>query len=121
MTSYYAPSRYSSKNINKINAYSSVALYCNIDDIKSLNSKINNILKLCNLNVFGYDISNDKYWGKKIKNTCYLSFTITIIQQLENELIIIIDTLIDSKSEMKKILDMINKNLNNCIVQTEIL
>lgn len=118
MTSCYAPSRYISKTINKPNVYSSVALYCNLN-IKILNNKINNILKLCNLNVFGYDTYKDKYWGKKIKNTCYLSFTITIIQQLENEVIIIIDTLIDTKSEMKKIIDIINTNLGNYIVQTE--
>jgi len=75
-------------------------------------------LQQCHLSVYGYDNINDKYWGKKINKTCYMSFTICIKKQTYKLSLMTIDVFIDTKCEIKSIIDILSSN-TKCVLDTE--
>ena len=52
---------------------------CDIDSSKICDIMNIIMVKYCKVSVFGYNMSDDKYWGKKIdKGVCELYFQITV-------------------------------------------
>jgi hypothetical protein len=60
--------------------------------------------------VYGYDIINEKYWGKRVHKKCYLSFTISVIKKTENLTLMAMDIFVDDKSDIKNIIKTISSN-----------
>jgi len=108
MTEYYLPSKYQHlcKYGDKI---ASEKILCDTN-INMLHDDMYNRLQQCNLSVYGYDIINEKYWGKRIHKTCYLAFTIAVVKKTENLTLMSIDILVDDKSEIKNIIKTISSN-----------
>ena len=116
MTEYYLPAKYQylCKYGDKI---ASERVLCDIN-INELHDDMYNRLQKCNLSVYGYDIINEKYWGKKVNKKCYLSFTISVIKKSANLTLLTIDIFMDDKSEIKNIIKTISSNTES-ILNTE--
>ena len=67
-------------------------------------------LQQCHLSVYGYDNINEKYWGKKVNQTCYLSFTVVVVKKTNNLSLMTIDVFIDDASEIKNIIKTLSSN-----------
>ena len=108
MTEYYLPSKYQHlcRYGDKI---ASENILCDIN-INELHDDMYNRLQHCNLSVYGYDILNEKYWGKRIHKTCYLAFTISVIKKTQNITLMSMDILVDDKSEIKNIIKTMSSN-----------
>ena len=116
MTEYYLPSKYHHlcKYSDKI---ASENVLCDVN-INELHDVMYKRLQQCHLSVYGYDTVNEKYWGKRVHKTCYLSFTITVIKKTANLTAMIIDVFIDDKFEIKNIIKTISSN-SECNLNTE--
>lgn len=116
MTEYYLPSKY-----HHLHRYgdkiTSENVLCDIN-INDLHDVMYNRLQNCNLSVYGYDIINEKYWGKKVHKTCYLSFTISIVKKTDNLTLMSMDIFVDDKSEIKHIIKTISSN-SECNLNAE--
>ena len=116
MTEYYLPSKY-----HHLHRYgdkiASENVLCDIN-INDLHDDMYNRLQRCNLSVYGYDIINEKYWGKRIHKTCYLAFTISVIKKTQNLSLMTIDVFIDNKCEIKNIIKIISSN-SECNLNAE--
>ena len=108
MTEYYLPSKYQHlcKYGDKI---ASERVLCDIN-INELHDDMYNRLQRCSLSVYGYDIINEKYWGKRVHKKCYLSFTISVIKKTENLTLMAMDIFVDDKSDIKNIIKTISSN-----------
>ena len=116
MAEYYLPSKYHHlcRYGDKI---ATERVLCDIN-INDLHNDMYNRLQQCNLSVYGYDNINDKYWGKKIHKTCYMSFTISIQKKPINHTLMTIDVFIDNKSEIKNIIKTISSS-SDCKLNSE--
>jgi hypothetical protein len=116
MAEYYLPSKYHHlyRYGDKI---TTERVLCDIN-INDLHNDMYNRLQQCNLSVYGYDNINDKYWGKKIHKTCYMSFTISMKKKPINHSLMTIDVFIDNKSEIKNIIKTISSS-SDCKLNTE--
>jgi hypothetical protein len=116
MTEYYLPSKYHHlcKYGDKI---TSENILCDVN-INDLHDVMYKRLQQCHLSVYGYDTINEKYWGKKVHKTCYLSFTISIIKKTNNLTLMLIDVFVDDKSEIKNIIKTMTSN-TECIQNIE--
>ena len=108
MAEYYLPSKYHHlyRYGDKI---SSENILCDIN-VNDLHDVMYNRLQQCHLSVYGYDNISEKYWGKKVHKTCYLSFTISIIKKTTNLTLMVIDVYLDDKSEIKTIINTMSSN-----------
>lgn len=108
MTEYYLPSKY-----HHLHRYgdkiASENILCDIN-VNDLHDAMYKRLQQCHLSVYGYDNINEKYWGKRIHKTCYMSFTISIKKQTNNVSLMTIDVFIDTKCEIKNIIKIISSN-----------
>jgi len=108
MAEYYLPSKY-----HHLHRYgdkiASENILCDIN-INALHDVMYNRLQQCHLSVYGYDNINDKYWGKKIHKTCYMSFTISIKKKTTNLTLMVIDVYLDDKCEIKTIINTMSSN-----------
>jgi hypothetical protein len=80
------------------------------------------LVEYCCVNVYGYNKSNDKYWGKKIKNQiCELYFEISVKNNGENNSTISIVPNIGTDKNIKFIykiiVDAINLHEKNNLLQ----
>jgi hypothetical protein len=116
MTEYYLPSKY-----HHLHRYgdkiASENILCDVN-INDLHDDMYKRLQQCHLSVYGYDNINEKYWGKKIHKTCYMSFTISIKKKTNNHSLMTIDVFIDDKSEIKNIINTMSSHAE-CILNTE--
>jgi hypothetical protein len=108
MTEYYLPSKY-----HHLHRYgdkiASDNILCDIN-INELHDVMYKRLQQCHLSVYGYDNINEKYWGKRVHKTCYMSFTISIKKKTNNHSMMTIDVFIDDKSEIKTIINTMSSD-----------
>lgn len=108
MTEYYLPSKYHHL-CNYGGKIATEKILCDIN-VNVLHADMYNRLQQCNLSVYGYDIINEKYWGKRIHKKCYLSFTISVIKKTTNLTAMVMDIFVDDKSEIKNIIQILSSN-----------
>jgi hypothetical protein len=84
------------------------SINCNIGK-SQIYDIIGTIFNYCCVTVYGYDKSNDKYWGKKIKNqNCELYFEFLVKNNGENNSIILITPNIGTYKNFSFIYKMVN-------------
>lgn len=106
-----------------------ISICCDIDKSKLLNIIQFTFTQKGYFSVFGYNTNNEEFWGKKyIKNEFILHFTLTIKSTDYENSNIIINPIIGSDEEIKKLVfdikEMINlyKNSNfikHCVDEIE--
>jgi len=81
-----------------------ITLCCNVN-IKILNQVIISIFVKCgDLHAYGYNRSQDEYWGKKIKKTnCVLHFKLKILPASNDTSCILIEPVIGCDIEIKQL------------------
>lgn len=106
MSLYYA------YNINKQDVSSSQYFSpIKYDIISGFNKKIftnniNIIFNTCDINVYGFNNSNDEYWGKKmVSNICIFHFTLSIIDMEDGTSQLKLTMLHGKKEEIKKLIN----------------
>ena len=86
----------------------SCSINCNISKTQ-VDDIISTIFNYCCVTVYGYDKSNDKYWGKKFKNQdCELYFKFSVKNDGKNNSIILIVPNIGTYKKFTFIYKMVN-------------